>query len=145
MLRSVHYSHLNSFNRNRNNERTILVVDDNESFLTVTEQVLSDWGFDVLKAPDGKEAVSICKTQTPDGILMDLSMPNLDGYEAFFEMKKINPELKIFLMTAYAHDERIEKLSQEGILFVFEKPFSLRYLKRKLYEHLGRGKPTEKF
>ena len=140
LIRSSNYSRLQPVNRN--NDLKILVVDDYDAFRGTTKDMLAKWGYQVCTASDGKEAISVYKKEKPDAILMDLKMPELDGYSAFEKIKKSDPDVKIFLMTAYQDDPRLYDAKSKGILHIFEKPFSLRDLKDMLRTHLGRGKPT---
>ena len=105
--------------------------------------MISKWGYQVCTATDGEEAVSVYKKEMPDAVLMDLKMPNLDGFSAFEKIKEFDPDVKMFLMTAYQDDSRLYDAKQKGILNIFEKPFSLRDLKESLSRHLDKGKPRK--
>ena len=140
LIKSSNYSRLQPVNRN--NDLKILVVDDYEAFRGTTKDMIVRWGYQVCTASDGKEAISVYKKEKPDAILMDLKMPELDGFSAFEKIKKSDPEVKMFLMTAYQDDPRLYDAKSKGVLHIFEKPFSLRDLKDMLREYLGRGRPT---
>ena len=140
MLKASNYSRLHAINRN--NEKKILIVDDNSSILKAGESMIEHWGYQVCCATNGKDAVTMYKKEKPDLVLMDIKMPKLDGYDAFMKIHKKHPDAKVILMTAYTNDPRIKDAVEQGILHVFGKPFSLRELKDKLSQHLGRGKPT---
>lgn len=141
MIRSSNYSRLQALNRN--NDLKILIVDDYEAFRGVTSDMAQKWGYQVCTANNGKEAVEMYKKEKPDAILMDLKMPELDGFSAFEKIKKFDPDAKTFLMTAYQDDPRLYDAKAKGVLHVFEKPFSLRDLKEMFSKHLGRGSPQK--
>ena len=141
LLKPSNYSRLQPINRN--NDRKILIVDDNQSILSAAESMIEHWGFQAFTAENGKEAVKKFRNIKPDAVVMDIRMPEMDGYEAFLKIRRYYPDAKVFLMTAYKSDPRIKQGEKKGILYVFEKPFSLRELKDKLIQHLGRGKPFQ--
>ena len=68
--------------KNDNCAHTIMVVDDSEDIRDVLKETLNMYGYNVVEATDGQEAVEIAKSELPDLILMDLCMPVLDGYAA---------------------------------------------------------------
>ena len=140
MLKASNYSRLHAINRN--NEKKILIVDDNSSILNAGESMIEHWGYQVCSATNGKDAISVFKKEKPDLVLMDIKMPKLDGYDAFLKIHEKFPDAKVILMTAYPNDPRIKDAINQGILHVFGKPFSLRELKDKLSQFLGRGKPS---
>ena len=141
LIKSSNYSRLQAVNRN--NDLKILVVDDYETFRGVTKDMIAKWGYQVCTASDGNEAISVYKKEKPDAVLMDLKMPELDGFSAFEKIKKLDSNVKMFLMTAYQDDPRLYDAKSKGIVHIFEKPFSLRDLKDMLKSHLGRGKPQK--
>lgn len=67
----------------------ILVVDDEKLVLDQISEVLETMGYEVIKGKDGKEAIKMFEKNNPDLLLLDIRMPNADGYEAYFEIKKI--------------------------------------------------------
>ncbi len=88
----------------------ILLVDDNEAFLDSTKDVLEDEGYEIVTASSGSEAIRQVEAHAFDVVLMDIKMPGLSGVEAFVEMKKLNPAVKVIMCTAYI----VESLDQEG-------------------------------
>ena len=138
MLKPLNCSRAHAINRHNNTK--ILIVDDNDSIRNAAESMISHWGYQTCVASNGNEAISKYQETKPDAVLMDIRMPEKDGFSAFYEIKQKFPDVKIFLMTAYQNDPRIKNGLKDGILFVFEKPFSLSNLKEKLKLHLGRGR-----
>jgi two-component system, cell cycle sensor histidine kinase and response regulator CckA len=107
--------------------RTVLLVDDDPTLLNLTRHILTREGISVLTAQDGLDAVSLYEKhhQEVDLVLMDLTMPRLDGIDAGKRMRAINPHLRIVLATGYSEDDittRIDASTLDGILL---KPYSL--------------------
>ena len=75
----------------------ILLVDDDTQFLEATEYMLKYENYEVVTAKNGEEAIKKYKESSPDIVLMDLKMPVMNGYDAFFKIKKDNPDAKIVL------------------------------------------------
>jgi CheY-like chemotaxis protein len=102
--------------------KRILVVDDEKDIREIIKIALSDAGFEVVEAGDGKTAIEMAKSQKPDLITMDIIMPNLDGFEAAKIIKE-NPETKnipIIILSVMAQDK--DKYIQ-GITDYISKPF----------------------
>ncbi len=83
--------------------KTILVAEDNESVLSITQRLLEKLGYDVLIAANGKEALRIYRDhQRQIGlVLTDAVMPEMDGLALFEAMREIDPAVKVILMSAY--------------------------------------------
>lgn len=86
-----------------NKQKTILVVDDEKRIVELTSMVLKSRGYAVLEGKNGKEAVSITKSMNPDLILLDLMMPEMDGFTACKEIRKIS-KCPIIMVTAKGED-----------------------------------------
>lgn len=116
---------------NLGKEEIILVAeDDNINFLLI-ENILKIYNFKIIRAKDGVEAVEFCKTnQEIDLVLMDIKMPNLDGYEAFIEIRKFNPTIPIIAQTSYSFEEELDKIKKLGFDNFISKPIQ----KQKLLE-----------
>jgi len=79
-------------------EKKILVVDDDPAFLRLVEQVLTQKGYEVLKAGSGQEALRILFAQKPDLVLLDVVMPKMDGWEACRRIRDIS-DIPIIILT----------------------------------------------
>ena len=102
--------------------KTILIAEDEDSNYRYLEMVLNKTKVNIIWAKDGIEAIKLCKQHVPDLILMDIKMPNMDGFEATREIKKIHPEIPIIAQTAFAM-ENDERLSIEaGCNYYISKP-----------------------
>ena len=112
-------------------EEIILIAeDDNINFLLI-EKMVKSFNFKVIRANDGAEAVELCKTNPEiDLVLMDIKMPNLNGYEAFTEIRKFNPVIPIIAQTSYTFEDEINKIKELGFTDYISKPIE----KERLFE-----------
>ncbi|MEM7354543.1 MAG: response regulator [Acidobacteriota bacterium] len=108
--------------------KRLLVVDDNEGMVATLEDILGAAGYCIDVAYSGHEAVERVKQRQPDGILMDIRMPGMNGVEAFREIKRLSPESFVIFMTAYAASALVEDAKQEGAIEVIAKPLDLQYV-----------------
>ena len=103
---------------------SILVVDDEPNYLIVLSELLRDEGFEVFTAPSGNEAVDIVREVDLDLVLSDMQMPGMDGMQLLQEVKDINNELPVIIITAYAEIEKAVSCMQGGAFSYLAKPFS---------------------
>jgi two-component system, NtrC family, response regulator HydG len=118
----------------------ILLVDDNEAFLDSTKDVLEDEGYEIVTASSGVEAIRQVEAQSFDLVLMDIKMPGMSGVDAFVEMKKRSPQVKVIMCTAYIVEALIRKALAEGACAVLNKPFEIALLFRTIDNALAMGK-----
>jgi two-component system response regulator len=119
--------------------RRILVVEDNKDNMTLITDVLSSLDYEVIAAKDGEEAIEIAKTEKPDLILMDLSLPRMDGWTATRQLKS-NTELAhipVIALTAHAMIGDRERALAAGCDDYISKPINIRELAGKLTQLLG--------
>jgi PAS domain S-box-containing protein len=105
---------------------TILVVDDETSILSITSETLQTYGYNVVTASNGAEAVAIYAQQKKKIaiILTDLSMPVMDGRATIYALLKINPKAKIIAMSGMDEAESVAKASTAGIKHFISKPYT---------------------
>ncbi len=120
-----------------NRKSRILVVDDEVTTLQIVTETLNK-SFDVIIAHNGREAVATCLAEKPDLILMDVMMPEMDGFHACREIKKL-PEFAdlpiIFLTIAGSFAKEQEGL-EAGAIDYLTKPVNLTLLKMRVNNHL---------
>ena len=80
---------------------SILIVDDEKNTREGLKQFLTGFDYDVLVAANGKEAVPLIKKDRPDIVLSDLKMPEMDGMDLLYEIKRIKPDTVVIMLTAY--------------------------------------------
>ena len=101
---------------------SILVVDDDPNALFGICQILRDEGYHVIPAESGKSALERLKTDAINLIITDEKMPNLSGMELLSEVKKIEPDVPVILMTAYGSVSMAVEALKQGAFYFFEKP-----------------------
>jgi two-component system nitrogen regulation response regulator NtrX len=101
---------------------TILTVDDEPQILQTVGGILSDEGFEVITAGDGETALRLVREEVPDLVLLDISLPGLDGLEVLTEIKRQHPLLPVIMISAYGSVENAVKATRLGAYDFIEKP-----------------------
>lgn len=102
--------------------KTILIVEDDYYNAKYLEEILANTGLNIIQTEFGKEAIQIAKSQDIDLVLMDIRLPDLNGYEAARIIKKSKPELNIIAQTAYAANEEKQRTLDAGCVDYISKP-----------------------
>jgi nitrogen-specific signal transduction histidine kinase/CheY-like chemotaxis protein len=104
---------------------TILLVEDEDQVRLIAKALLKNFGFTVLEAVNGKEALELYQRNATDITLVmtDMGMPIMDGYELFSELKKLNPELPIIVSSGYGDAEVGSRLGTDNIAGIISKPY----------------------
>lgn len=121
----------------------ILYVEDNEDNIYMLTRRLSRKGYDVVVATDGEKGIQMAKSEKPELILMDLSLPEIDGWEATRRLKS-SPETKaipVIALSAHAMDGDREKAMEAGCDDFDSKPVELSRLLQKISALLSKD-PT---
>jgi len=122
--------------------KTILVVDDEPRLVSLVEAYLSQEGFKVLSAGDGRDALFLARQEKPDLIVLDVMMPEMDGYE-FMRLHRKERETPIILLTAKVEaDDRVLGLELGADDYV-TKPFRPRELVARIRAVLRRTGQTQ--
>jgi two-component system chemotaxis response regulator CheY len=118
--------------------KTVLVVDDNPSIRkTLVTAFLLD-GFKICaEAENGKEGIEVAREIKPDVIILDLSMPVMNGLDAASELRKIFPKTPIILFTLYADSLSKTDASKAGVSLVLPKTVPLSTVIEKARELIG--------
>ncbi len=110
-------------------KKTILLVDDDIDLLENTAYMIKSIGYDVVTAEDGQDAVLKYKDIRPDLTIMDIKMPKMDGFDAFFKIKQFDAEAKVVLITAFSIDEKKHlRAKSMSLLTTINKPYSFEQL-----------------
>ena len=88
--------------------KKILLVDDEVDFRELTKARLEANGYDVVAISDGKTALEHIAKDKPDGVLLDIMMPEIDGLTVLKDIRSKYPKLPVFLITAFSNTERRE-------------------------------------
>ncbi|MCB9729408.1 MAG: response regulator [Deltaproteobacteria bacterium] len=115
-------------------EGAILVVDDESSVREVAVAILEDAGYPVLQARDGVEGVEVIRERGDEvaAVLLDLSMPRLDGLGALREMRELRPELPVLLQSGFHEDDTVTEIVVSGQAEFLEKPYGAAVLVTRL-------------
>ncbi|MGM5485078.1 MAG: response regulator [Nanobdellota archaeon] len=113
--------------------KKILVVDDNPDIrFSITAGLEGPYEFQ--EATDGKKALELAKKEEPDGIILDILMPKMDGWEFIQEFRKENTKTPIIILTASTDSKTRKKSNVTGELSL-EKPFEMENLKKLVDEN----------
>jgi len=115
---------------------TLLIVDDEEMVRLITAEYARMFGFDVLTAVNGEEGVRLFLQHSDQiaCILLDLTMPVMDGLEAFRRIRKAKPNIPVILASGYIEEEATERFFGEGLSAFIQKPYDKNDLRQKLAE-----------
>jgi DNA-binding NtrC family response regulator len=115
---------------------TVLVVDDEESVRTIAKRMLQQFGFEVLLAKDGLEAVeTFCRyPEEIATVLLDMTMPQMDGEAAYCEIRRVSPDVRVILMSGYNEQDATNRFAGKGLAGFVQKPFRLQELIGKVRE-----------
>jgi PAS domain S-box-containing protein len=105
--------------------QTVLVVDDMDTVRAVARLALERFGFRVITATDGREAMEIYQQENGniDLVLLDMTMPRMNGQETYREMRRINPSVRVLLSSGYNEREATESFAGKGLAGFIQKPY----------------------
>ena len=111
------------------NARSIILVDDNSTLVTVYQDLLCEHGFPTTSACSGEEAVALCEnTAHPPLAIVDLKMPGMDGPEIIAALKDRQPQIKVIAMSGQGLQPYFGRLADLGVRFFLPKPFTIEAL-----------------
>jgi nitrogen-specific signal transduction histidine kinase/CheY-like chemotaxis protein len=117
---------------------TVLLVDDEASVRESTRNLLTALGFDVLLAENGEQGLSTFDSHAKEivAVILDLTMPRLNGGEVFDKIRELHPQLPVLLSSGYNEQSTMERFAGKGLAGFLQKPFSINDLASKLSECL---------
>ena len=110
----------------------VLIVDDEKDFLDIMAERLAARGMEVSTATSAEDAHKLILTESYDAVIMDLMMPEMDGFKALKLFKKTRPDIQIILLTANVPEEKCIEAIKLGAMDVIEKPADLNLLTQKI-------------
>jgi DNA-binding response OmpR family regulator len=113
---------------------TMLVVDDEDTVRAVSTRMLEAMGFTVRLATNGHEALDVFHAYREEivGVLLDLTMPQLDGAATFTELRRIDPKTRVLLMSGFTEQDAVLRFAGLGLAGFIQKPFTPEMLQTKL-------------
>ena len=102
---------------------TILVVDDSAFMRMRCVATVKELGHETIEAGDGQEAIDVYKEQKPQAVLLDITMPNIDGLTALREILAIDPDAKVAMVTAMGQQGMVMEAIKVGAKDFVVKPF----------------------
>ncbi len=127
-----------------NNGKTVLLVEDNEDNRIVYSTILRHFGYHVTEALNGEEGIAKARAERPDLILMDISIPKMDGWEATQRLKADDTTkmIPIIALTAHALEEDRQKATQVGCDGYLAKPVEPRRVVQEVEKFIGPARPV---
>ncbi len=103
----------------------ILIVDDDAMLREVTTKLLAGLNYDATAVDSGEKALAFIKEYSPDLLVLDMIMPGgIDGTDTFMKALELNPQLKVIIVSGYAHSERVQAAREMGATTFVQKPFT---------------------
>ena len=110
----------------------VLLVDDEKDFLDIMAERMAARGMEVATAGSAEDALKMVESESYDAVIMDLMMPEMDGFKALKLFKETRPDLQIILLTANVPEEKCIEAIKLGAMDVIEKPADLNLLNQKI-------------
>lgn len=101
----------------------ILIVDDAQFMRLRCARLLSEQGYEVAEAQNGLEAVEVYRQSRPDAVLMDITMPEMDGLTALRQIKQLDPNARVAMLTALGQQGIVLEAVKAGARDFIVKPF----------------------
>ena len=124
-------------------EMKMMLVDDEERFLSTTKKLLSRKGLDVLTAASGSDALEILRTNEVHVVILDVKMPGMDGIETLKAIKRSYPLVEVIMLTGHATVESAVEGLKSGATDYLMKPTDVQDLINKAEEAFGKRKVLE--
>ena len=129
-------------NKNRSfipgGEGLILVIDDEEAIRETASDILKSCGYSVILAENGFQGVNVYKENKDNirAVILDMIMPEMSGKEAYIQLKKISPDIKVILSSGFQYDNRVQEVISLGISAFLQKPYTIENLSQTLHRIL---------
>lgn len=117
---------------------TILLVDDENAILDIGNKNLTRYGYEVITAQSGEEAIEIVRNMnaSPDLVVLDLTMPGMVGNKSLERLLKINPKIKVIIASGYSASDQVKNVLDSGAAGFIAKPYRLSDMLKRIREVL---------
>ena len=102
----------------------VLFIDDDEQILSIVEQFITRWGYDVTTASDGRDAVEAVQNKHYNVVFTDLIMPDMGGMEILKQVKELSPETEVIIVSGYGTIESAIEAMKLGSYDFLQKPIN---------------------
>lgn len=102
-------------------KRKILLVDDERGILIFIGGCIEEWGYDLITASSGKEAIDALKNKNPDIIILDYKMADMDGIDTLKKIRALNEEIPVIMFTAFPDQRSIKGSEKLGVIAYIPK------------------------
>ena len=110
----------------------VLMVDDEEQFRSTTSKILTKRGYETTVAESGEEAIDLLKKSPQDVVILDIKMPGMDGHEALTQIGKIDPDVRVIMLTGHGGAESAKESLKHGAFDYLNKPCDIELLSLKI-------------
>ena len=117
--------------------KKVLIIDDDEMHLVLVRQILDREECTVLSTADGPHGITLYRDHRPDLVLLDLGLPSMNGIDVLKEIRKIDRNAKVIVVTGYASRETVNIPERHGAIEVLQKPIEFRTFLEKIRRALG--------
>ena len=118
----------------------ILMVDDEEQFRRTTSKIMARKGYEITSAGSGEEAIDILRKTPHDVVVLDIKMPGMDGHETLEELKKIDPDVPVIMLTGHGALDSARESLKRGAFDYLNKPCDMDLLAAKIQDAYGMAK-----
>ena len=122
----------------------VLIVDDDKDFLDIMAERMSARGMNVSIATSAEYALKLVLKESYDAVIMDLMMPEIDGFKALKLFRETRPDVQIILLTGDVTADKCSEAIKLGALDVIEKPADLNLLTEKIEKAKARKQKNQK-
>ena len=108
-------------------QERVLIVDDEFQVRDLLKRLLEREGYSVLLAEDGRQAVRLYRQHGDeiDLVLLDMSMPQMDGPETFERLRELDPQVRVLISSGHTADSQVQEILAAGVLGFLQKPYHI--------------------
>lgn len=118
-------------------QKKVLIVEDTKSYLFILSQAFSGQGFDVVTAENGEDGVTLAIKENPDLILMDITLPKMDGIESAKKIKEAGVKAPIIFLTNMSDIKHISEATETAADYIIKADISVEDIVERVKEKLG--------
>ena len=117
-------------------KHTVLLIDDESSYVHALAERLALRGFEPLVATDGEEGLAIAREKKPSLVILDLRMPGMDGLDVLRCLREEQPQVRVIILTGHGTTEDKDTCTELGAVAFYNKPINIKVLSQTLHDVL---------